>query len=268
VQAVLFDLGGTLLRFDGARGGRLFREGARRTYRFWASRRRLMPGFARYYTRQWLLMHLAFTRRLVTGREVDAMQLMQHSCARLGLTGSVSFYRELLWQWYKPLADRARVETGAIEALEALQRRGLKLGLVSNTFVPGFVVDRHLEQAGLLGYLPHRVYSSDVGLRKPNGRIFELAAGAMDVPPERIVFVGDQWRSDIQGARRAGLLGVHKRPGRWWNGAVGTGPRRNGADHIESLDALPLLLDRWAGPTVMSDRAISPAGAAVAERVA
>jgi HAD superfamily hydrolase (TIGR01509 family) len=202
-----------------------------------------MPRFTQYYLRQWLLMHAAFARRLVTGREPDAMGLMQHSCARLGLTGSVSFYRELLWQWYKPLADCAHVEPGALDALDALQARGLKLGIVSNTFVPGFAVDRHLEREGLLPYFPYRIYSADVQVRKPDPRIFTVAAAALGLPPQQIAFVGDQWRTDVRGARRAGMLAIHKRPPSPFEL---TQPQA--VPRLAAFQSLPDLLDPWAMP--------------------
>jgi len=59
--------------------------------------------------------------------------------------------------------------------LEALRERGLRLGLVSNAFDPGWLLHRDLEQMGLEERLDFSVFSSEVGMRKPHPAIFERA---------------------------------------------------------------------------------------------
>ena len=92
--------------------------------------------------------------------------------------------------------------------LEALRERGLKLGLVSNAFDPGWLLHRDLEQIGLAQRLDFSVFSSEIGLRKPHPAIFEHALGALGVEPERTLFVGDRLFEDVRGAAELGMTTV------------------------------------------------------------
>src|SRR3954464_1318977 len=80
--------------------------------------------------------------------------------------------------------DPARVLGGHRHPrLEALRGLGLKLGLVSNAFDPGWLLCADLEQMGLTERLDFSVFSSEVGVCKPHPAIFERALGALEVEP-------------------------------------------------------------------------------------
>ena len=92
--------------------------------------------------------------------------------------------------------------------LESLRAHGLKLGLVSNAFDPGWLLHRDLEQMGLAQRLDFSVFSSEVGTRKPHPAIFERALEALGVEPGRALFVGDRMYEDIRGAAEVGMTTV------------------------------------------------------------
>ena len=105
--------------------------------------------------------------------------------------------------------DPARVLGAHTHALlESLRARGLKLGLVSNAFDPGWLLHRDLEQMGLAQRLDFSVFSSEVGTRKPHPAIFERALEALGVEPENALFVGDRLYEDIRGAGELGMMTV------------------------------------------------------------
>jgi putative hydrolase of the HAD superfamily len=103
-------------------------------------------------------------------------------------------------------ARRLAADTHAL--LESLRDRGLKLALVSNAFDPHWLLQRDLEQMGLAERLDFAVFSSEVGKRKPHPEIFERALVAVDVEPERALFVGDRLYEDIRGAGELGMTTV------------------------------------------------------------
>jgi putative hydrolase of the HAD superfamily len=112
----------------------------------------------------------------------------------------------------------------------------LKLGIVSNTFVPAAALDRHLGMIGLLPYFPVRIYSGEFGHRKPGRRIFDYALSQIDAKAHETVFVGDRIETDMIGARRAGMITVLKCPGGRYR------PHRC-VDHvIERISELPNVL--------------------------
>ena len=92
--------------------------------------------------------------------------------------------------------------------LESLRAHGLKLGLVSNAFDPGWLLHGDLEQMGLAQRLDFSVFSSEVGTRKPHPAIFERALEALGVEPGRALFVGDRLYEDIRGAAEVGMTTV------------------------------------------------------------
>lgn len=89
--------------------------------------------------------------------------------------------------------------------LDALRGRGLRLGLVSNAFDPGWLLHRDIEQLGVAERLDFAVFSSELGKRKPHPAIFQRALEALDVTPDEALFVGDRLYEDIRGAGELGL---------------------------------------------------------------
>lgn len=89
--------------------------------------------------------------------------------------------------------------------LETLRGRRLKLGLVSNAFDPPDLMHGDLERLGIAERLDVAVFSSELGRRKPDPAIFRHALGALGVEPEAALFVGDTLATDIAGAAAVGM---------------------------------------------------------------
>jgi putative hydrolase of the HAD superfamily len=65
-----------------------------------------------------------------------------------------------------------------------------------------------LHKVGLLDYFHPIVVSGDHGFRKPDRRLFRLALDGMGVAAENAMYVGNDMRTDIVGARDAGMTTV------------------------------------------------------------
>ena len=90
-----------------------------------------------------------------------------------------------------------------LENLDALRERGYIVGIVSNVPSSGSEL---ADQLGLSDSIDFAVTSSEVGVEKPDSRIFnEALRKADDTSPESAVMVGDQIDSDIKGAVGAGI---------------------------------------------------------------
>jgi putative hydrolase of the HAD superfamily len=92
--------------------------------------------------------------------------------------------------------------------LDALRGRGIRLGLVSNAFDPGWLLHRDLDELGVGERLDVAVFSSEVGKRKPHPDIFRRALEALEVRPEEALFVGDRLYEDVRGAGELGMRTV------------------------------------------------------------
>src|SRR6266566_3896408 len=182
LKAILFDLGDTLFDFEPMNRAEVFETAGRKTYDFLASMGHSLPPFKRYYKSQVWTVRWAYLWSVLRRREFNAFDLL------------------------------AKVAPDVIPTLAKLRDRGLKLALVSNTFIPGFVLDKHLQMHDLLEFFPIRVYSSAVGVCKPHPRIFEEALRQVGVNACDALFVGDIVRKDIVGAQRVGMRAVLRKP--------------------------------------------------------
>jgi HAD superfamily hydrolase (TIGR01549 family) len=133
-----------------------------------------------------------------------------------------------------------RALAGAAELLAAV-RPHARIGIVTNN-----LLDEQrdkLEYCGLAALVDELVVSDDVGVSKPDRRIFDIALDRLGVRAEDAVMVGDAWVNDIVGAVGAGIRAVWFNPDRK---AMPATPA--GVAEVYALtppdDILPLLLQR------------------------
>lgn len=96
------------------------------------------------------------------------------------------------------------------KALLALQEAGLRIGIICDVgMTPSTILRSHLERHGLLDAFDHWSFSDEVGVYKPDPRIFAHALeGLGGVAPSAAAHVGDLRRTDIGGARGFGMTAV------------------------------------------------------------
>ncbi len=100
----------------------------------------------------------------------------------------------------------------ALSTLGELRRRGYLLGIVTNRLWGGKPFHEDLQSIGLLDYFSfqHIAISGDLGLRKPNPRIFEYVLKSFDVAPQETAMIGDSLSADILGAQPLGICAIWK----------------------------------------------------------
>jgi putative hydrolase of the HAD superfamily len=92
-----------------------------------------------------------------------------------------------------------------LPAMRALREAGLRLGVISNWVWGGPELIHSVE---LASHFEALVVSARVGYQKPSARIFEIALEQMGTTAERAIHVGDNYRADVEGARRVGITPV------------------------------------------------------------
>lgn len=70
-----------------------------------------------------------------------------------------------------------------------------------------------LEGAGLHTHFRHLLLSDEIGIAKPDERIFRLALDHLQVEPERVAMLGDRFDLDVEPSRRLGMLAIRIRRG-------------------------------------------------------
>lgn len=140
--------------------------------------------------------------------EVEYERLVRTMLAESGVEVDESALREYLLAEHAAWAPARRLASMSVALLDALRERNLRTALVSNAMDPAWILLRDLEEQELRARLDAVVFSSDVGVRKPNRRIFERALEELDVSPDRAVFVGDRLDADVHGAGELGMTTI------------------------------------------------------------
>jgi FMN phosphatase YigB (HAD superfamily)/predicted kinase len=101
---------------------------------------------------------------------------------------------------------------GARKCLAELARAGIRRALICDTgLTPGRIVRQHLERLGLLEHLEICIFSDEVGVPKPDTRVFHAALAPLGVQADLAIHVGDLRRTDVAGARAIGMSTIRIR---------------------------------------------------------
>jgi putative hydrolase of the HAD superfamily len=113
-----------------------------------------------------------------------------------------------------------------LPTLDELRRRGHLLGMIS---VCTDDVPQVWDETPLGREFDATVFSCEVGVSKPDPRIYEIACERLGVEPDDCLFVGDGANDELPGAERAGMTAIQL--------------RAPGEDLTPDGEA-------WAGPTI------------------
>ena len=137
-----------------------------------------------------------------------------------------------------PKERRARhvVFPDAEDALRELRNK-YKLGLITNG-APDLQREK-IQGSGLALYFDSITISGEIGVGKPDPRIFRAALDALEVGPDPTVMVGNSLKRDIAGAQRVGMRAI------WLNRSVAA-CRSDMVPHAETanLSELPALIEK------------------------
>jgi putative hydrolase of the HAD superfamily len=245
IQAVLFDLGGTLLHYDQPPEHSIeaLHERALRSFLS-----KVIEAGAKVPDPEMAMRAIA---RVAAALEAKAARTYHaytaENAIREGLEALGIEIRPKAWEagleaYYATISATARPVEGDVRAVLAeLTAQGRVLGLVSNTLWSAEVHDSDLARFGLLEYLPVRAYSYHVGVVKPHPSIYRQALDQLDMAPAEAAFVGDRLDVDVAGPQKIGMRAIRV-----------SSPYRQEEDpevqpdaHIQSLAELPALLETW-----------------------
>jgi HAD superfamily hydrolase (TIGR01549 family) len=107
------------------------------------------------------------------------------------------------------VTQRAELIPGAAEVVRTLKRRGYRLALVADG--PTGTFRNVLPVYGLWELFDAFAISAEVGVEKPDARMFHTALEALQISPAdhgRVLMVGNNLARDIKGANALGILSV------------------------------------------------------------
>ena len=139
---------------------------------------------------------------LVTGALVNIEATVEHMCQALGVspdtpraTTAAHFWHNLVRSTHEPRPD-------AVETLTHLKNIGHKIGLISDCSAE---VPLLWHQSPLAPWIDVPIFSCDVGLRKPDPRIYGLACERLGVKPQDCLYIGDGVSNELTGASQVGM---------------------------------------------------------------
>jgi putative hydrolase of the HAD superfamily len=225
VRAVIFDWGGTLTPWHGIDLGELWLSVCARHYP--AAEAAAIATAAR-------AAELELWR---DGEQSQRSSTLDHIFERAGVTASADFLSSYFEAWH----PHTFTDPDVPPLLRELRRRGIKVGVLSNTMWPRSAHEQIFVRDEVFDLIDGAVYTSEIPWVKPHPDAFRAAMAAVGVAdPATCVFVGDRPYDDIHGAKTAGMRAVLVP-----NSAV---PAYDGAEPdaiIARLAELAGYLDRW-----------------------
>ncbi len=203
ITTLLFDLDGTLIHHHPSSLDVLFtildkhqvplmqsayRKALHFTFQYWASSAELDEDLDMYgqFTEEFWLHYLK--------RKMWAVGMSEDLTAQLAQNVQAEF-NEL----YQP---ETLVGPDVKLTLKALRGKGYKMGLVSNR---SNSIDDEIRELGFDIYLDFFFASGDIQIWKPDPEIFEHALFLAESTPETTAYIGDNYYTDIIGAKNAGI---------------------------------------------------------------
>ena len=206
IRAVLFDAAGTLIELNEPVGDSYAR--AAKAHGIELEPRRTETAFRAAFAEAPPLLFPG-----VSGAELDALErgwwrdAVHATFVGAGADPDRGDFEGCFDALYRSFASTEswRCVPGCFETLTALRADDMICGIISN-------FDRRLHALlsglGLLPYLDLVVLPSDAGAAKPDPKIFSHALERIGLDPQAAVFVGDDPRADVAGARAAGLHAI------------------------------------------------------------
>ena len=90
----------------------------------------------------------------------------------------------------------------AVETITRLKSDGYKIGLISDC---SFEAPKTWQDTPFTPLFDVTVFSCEVGMKKPDPRIYRIATDKLGVEPEDCLYVGDGSSHELTGAREAGM---------------------------------------------------------------
>ncbi|MFH1138896.1 MAG: HAD family hydrolase [Pseudomonadota bacterium] len=206
ISGLIFDINGTLIDI-------LTDEGDEEIYR-------AISHFLTYrgvYTHRWELKEEYFQIRrqqVSTGEEkfpeFDAPAVWREYLLRHSPPEQAPNEKDptplFLAEMYRGIS-RGRLELypGVRELLDELRPR-FKMAVLSDGQSAWALPE--LRAMGIVGFFDPIIVSGDFGYRKPDPRLFEAALSGLGLPPEEVLFVGNDMYHDVFGAKSLGLKTV------------------------------------------------------------
>ncbi len=128
--------------------------------------------------------------------------------------------------------------------LEALRKKGLKVGLITNAASEKGIIRQNakLRLLGITDCFDKILISGEIGILKPDKEVFLEFSRRIGIPPENLAYVGDHPKNDVDGSRNAGYTPIWVMTRDMWL------PEIEPCEYaVKDVSEIPALIDRING---------------------
>jgi putative hydrolase of the HAD superfamily len=242
VRGIIFDLGSTLMYFDGDWEDVVSRGAANMAAFFTRKRVKLDEAALAetFITERRAGREVAYR----TDREVTCAESVRAALQKVAAPPEAgALVPEAVRVYFEPEEAAWKAYPDAKATLKHLSEQGHRLGLLSNATDDAFI-QRLVNRLELRPWISPTFSSAGLGLRKPLREPFDLILSRWNLPPESVVMIGDTLDADILGAHNTGMRGI----------LIAADEAASNDDHrstiipdatITALSELPDLIESW-----------------------
>ncbi len=244
IDAIVFDLGGTLIEYAGPFDSwpALETPGFAAAYAYLASQGVDLPSLELVRDTGFVMLPGRWQMAMAGERNLRLADLLGDVLAACGVTAvSPQTLSAASHQYENAICAQAHVLDAAADTLDTLRSQGYKIGLLSNTMFTGQAHIADLKRFGLVEYFDTMLFSADAAKWKPNATPYLQVANELGIAAEAAVFIGDDPVNDILGGQRAGMRSIHIKSSDRFRPL----PDVKADAQITSLTELPELLLNW-----------------------
>jgi len=247
INGVIFDLGGTLMYFDG-KYEEVDQQAVAKLTRFLETQGIATP--PDFHARMMTHRKRHWQRAEDTGFEARVQEVIGDVLQELGYVSANGLLPRATATFFAHFEQYWLAFPDAVDTLRELHTRGIKLGVLSNADDEELVY-RAVERLKFAPFMnPVLSSAAEPRWRKPDPRIFHLISNAWNLPPHEIVMVGDSPRYDIIGAHRAGMRAIlfergDKLPWQIIPDEFANHPEWQADAVVNTLAEIPAVLNRW-----------------------
>ena len=143
----------------------------------------------------------------ITFEEFSAKRIELAKQGYDGNTAAINYYHLTKTPWHH---EDERLYTSAVQLLSYLKNKGYRLGIIANQSKG---LDNRLKDFGIFYYFDMVVASDEIGVYKPDCKIFTHALESANCSPSCAIMVGDRLDNDVIPAKSLGMQTVWVRNG-------------------------------------------------------
>ncbi len=199
IDAILFDFGDTLASLNPARE-RILRQYLRgKGIRAGLREIRAAYRIVEYHHKQ-----SAIKIRSEGQRRRYLVNLNLELLKALGLSTNANVWAPEIYRYFGARKKWA-VFADVVPALRAIKRMKIPTAILANWNIH---LKELVEEVGIESYFDRVHSSAELGMEKPDPRVFRRVVGTLGASPARTVYVGNEYETDVVGSREAGLVPV------------------------------------------------------------